>query len=161
MIHNTVKLFSGAKIVGDVEIGQNSSVWYNTVIRGDMGGITIGRSSNIQDNCVVHSPAEIGDFVTVGHSAVVHACTVEDNCIIGINSTLLDGAIIRKNSIVGAGALVTAGKEFPEGSLILGVPARAVRELGPDEIIRIKENALKYVELSASKNLSLKKGDSR
>jgi carbonic anhydrase/acetyltransferase-like protein (isoleucine patch superfamily) len=86
---------------------------------------------------------------------------VEDNCIIGINSTLLDGAIIRKNSIVGAGALVTAGKEFPEASLILGVPARAVRELGPDEIIRIKENALKYVELSASKNLSLKKGDSR
>lgn len=151
MIHKTVKLFSGAKIVGDVQIGQNSSVWYNAVVRGDMGGITIGESSNIQDNCVVHSPAEIGDYVTVGHSAVVHACTVEENCTIGINSTILDGALIRKNSIVGAGALVTAGKEFPEASLILGVPARAVRELEPEEIIRIKDNAKKYVELSREK----------
>jgi carbonic anhydrase/acetyltransferase-like protein (isoleucine patch superfamily) len=151
MIHRTVKLFSGAKIVGDVRIGRNSSVWYNAVIRGDMGSISIGESSNIQDNCVVHSPAEIGDFVTVGHSAVVHACTVEDNCIIGINSTILDGAVIRKNSIVGAGALVTAGKEFPEASLILGVPARAVRELGPEEVNKVKENALRYVELSREK----------
>lgn len=149
MIHRTVKLFSGAKIVGDVKIGQNSSVWYNAVIRGDMGGIRIGESSNIQDNCVVHSPAEVGDFVTVGHSAVVHACTVEDNCIIGINSTLLDGALIRKNSIVGAGALVTAGKEFPEASLILGVPARAVRQLGREEISRIRDNALRYQELAS------------
>lgn len=149
MIHRTVKLFSGAKIVGDVKIGQNSSVWYNAVIRGDMGGIRIGESSNIQDNCVVHSPAELGDFVTVGHSAVVHACTVEDNCIIGINSTLLDGALIRKNSIVGAGALVTAGKEFPEASLILGVPARAVRQLGREEISRIRDNALRYQELAS------------
>lgn len=149
MIHRTVKLFSGAKIVGDVKIGQNSSVWYNAVIRGDMGVIRIGESSNIQDNCVVHSPAEVGDFVTVGHSAVVHACTVEDNCIIGINSTLLDGALIRKNSIVGAGALVTAGKEFPEASLILGVPARAVRQLGREEISRIRDNALRYQELAS------------
>lgn len=161
MIHRTVKLFSGAKIVGEVKIGQNSSVWYNAVIRGDMGSITIGESSNIQDNSVVHSPAKIGDFVTVGHSAVVHACTVEENCIIGINSTILDGAVIRKNSIVGASALVTAGKEFPEGSLILGVPARAVRQLGQEEISRIKDNALRYVELSREKNLTSKKGDSR
>ncbi len=161
MIHRTVKLFSGAKIVGEVKIGQNSSVWYNAVIRGDMGSITIGESSNIQDNSVVHSPAKIGDFVTVGHSAVVHACTVEENCIIGINSTILDGAIIRKNSIVGASALVTAGKEFPEASLILGVPARAVRQLGQEEISRIKDNALRYVELSREKNLTSKKGDSR
>jgi carbonic anhydrase/acetyltransferase-like protein (isoleucine patch superfamily) len=151
MIHRTAKLYSGVKIVGDVKIGQNSSVWYNAVIRGDMGSITIGEGSNIQDNCVVHSPAEIGDFVTVGHAAVVHACTVEENCIIGINSTILDGAIIRKNSIVGAGALVTAGKEFPEASLILGVPARAVRELEQDEIIKIKDTAWKYVELLKAK----------
>jgi carbonic anhydrase/acetyltransferase-like protein (isoleucine patch superfamily) len=161
MIHRTVKLFSGAKIVGEVKIGQNSSVWYNAVIRGDMGSITIGESSNIQDNSVVHSPAKIGDFVTVGHSAVVHACTVEENCIIGINSTILDGAVIRKNSIVGASALVTAGKEFPEASLILGVPARAVRQLGQEEISRIKDNALRYVELSREKNLTSKQGDSR
>ena len=161
MIHRTVKLFSGAKIVGEVKIGQNSSVWYNAVIRGDMGSITIGESSNIQDNSVVHSPAKIGDFVTVGHSAVVHACTVEENCIIGINSTILDGAIIRKNSFVGASALVTAGKEFPEASLILGVPARAVRQLGQEEISRIKDNALRYVELSREKNLTSKQGDSR
>jgi len=161
MIHRTVKLFSGAKIVGEVKIGQNSSVWYNAVIRGDMGSITIGESSNIQDNSVVHSPAKIGDFVTVGHSAVVHACTVEENCIIGINSTILDGAVIRKNSIVGASALVTAGKEFPEGSLILGVPAGAVRQLGQEEISRIKDNALRYVELSREKNLTSKQGDSR
>jgi carbonic anhydrase/acetyltransferase-like protein (isoleucine patch superfamily) len=160
MIHRTVKVFSGAKIVGDVKIGQNSSVWYNAVIRGDMGSISIGESSNIQDNCVVHSPAEIGDFVTVGHSAVVHACTVEENCIIGINSTLLDGAIIGKNSIVGAGALVTAGKEFPEASLILGAPAKAVRQLEPVEISGIRDNALRYVELSREKKFEFGEGGS-
>jgi carbonic anhydrase/acetyltransferase-like protein (isoleucine patch superfamily) len=153
MIHKSVKIFAGAKVVGDVEIAQDSSVWFNAVVRGDIGSITIGRCSNIQDNCVVHSPAVIGNYVSVGHAAVVHACHVEDNCLIGMNCTILDGAKIRKNSIVGAGAVVTEGKEFPEASLILGIPGRAVRELQEEDIEKIKNNALRYIELVKSYDL--------
>jgi carbonic anhydrase/acetyltransferase-like protein (isoleucine patch superfamily) len=150
MIHETVKIFPGAKVVGDVNIGQKSSVWYNAVVRGDMGAVTIGKYSNIQDNCVVHSPVVIGDYVTVGHAAVVHACKIRDNCLIGINSTVLDGAKIRENSIVGAGAVVTPGKEFPEGSLIMGIPARAVRTLQDEEIENIKDHAVRYAVMAES-----------
>jgi carbonic anhydrase/acetyltransferase-like protein (isoleucine patch superfamily) len=148
MIHSSVKILPGAKVIGDVKIAQNSSIWFNAVVRGDIGSIIIGSSSNVQDNCVIHSPAEIGDYVSIGHAAVVHGCHIHDNCLIGMNSTILDGAKIGKNSIVGAGAVVTEGKEFPDGSLILGVPAKAVRELTPEEIKAIKDNALSYVELA-------------
>jgi carbonic anhydrase/acetyltransferase-like protein (isoleucine patch superfamily) len=109
VIHESVRIFPGAQVVGDVKIGEKSAVWYNAVVRGDMGGITIGRYSNVQDNCVIHSPAELGDHVTVGHAAVVHACKIRDNCLIGMNSTILDDAIINSNSIVAAGATVTPG----------------------------------------------------
>lgn len=152
MIHPTVQIFPGAHTIGKVFIGENSSVWHNAVIRGDIETITIGNFSNVQDNCVLHSskgfPLKIGDYVTVGHAAVLHGCKVDDNCIIGMNATVLNGSHIQTNSIVAAGSVVTEGKIFPEGSLIMGVPARAVRELSIEEFKRIKENALHYSKLA-------------
>ncbi|MBM4241352.1 MAG: gamma carbonic anhydrase family protein [Euryarchaeota archaeon] len=154
MIHESVKIFPGAKVIENVEIGKLSSIWFNAVVRGDIEPITIGKYSNIQDNCVVHTskdyPVEIGDYVSVGHAAILHGCSVGDNCLIGINSTVLNGAKIRKNSIVGAGAVVTEGKKFSEGSLILGVPAKAVRQLQEEEIGNMKNNAIRYMELAKS-----------
>lgn len=154
MIHRSVKIFEGAIVTKNVEIDEKSSVWFNAVLRGDIEPIKIGKSSNVQDNCVLHSsadhPLEVGDFVSVGHSAVLHGCKVEENSLIGMNATVLNGAVIRKNSIVGAGALVTEGREFPEGSLILGVPAKAVRKLSEEEINGIKDNAVHYVEMAGS-----------
>ena len=154
MIHRSVKIFEGAIVTKNVEIDEKSSVWFNAVLRGDIEPIKIGKSSNVQDNCVLHSsvdhPLEVEDFVSVGHSAVLHGCKVEENSLIGMNATVLNGAIIRKNSIVGAGALVTEGREFPEGSLILGVPAKAVRKLSEEEIKGIKDNAVHYVEMAGS-----------
>ena len=142
-VNESVKIFEGAKIVGNVRIDAGSSVWFNAVLRGDIEPITIGKYSNVQDNCVVHSsknfPASIGDYVSVGHSAVLHGCEIEDNCLIGMNSTVLNGVKIEKNCIVGAGAVVTEGKQFDEGSLILGVPAKAVRKLTGGEIDSIKD----------------------
>lgn len=154
MIHRSVKIFEGAIVTKNVEIDEKSSVWFNAVLRGDIEPIKIGKSSNVQDNCVLHSsadhPLEVGDFVSVGHSAVLHGCKVEENSLIGMNATVLNGAVIRKNSIVGASALVTEGREFPEGSLILGVPAKAVRKLSEEEINGIKDNAVHYVEMAGS-----------
>ncbi len=152
MIHTTVKIFKGSHITGKVNIADQSSVWFNAVIRGDVDEITIGRYSNIQDNCVLHSsrnhPLKIGSYVSIGHGAIVHGATIEDNCLIGMNSTILNGAIIRKNSIVGAGAVVTEGKEFPEKSLIIGVPAKIIRKLETDEIEAIKNNSINYADMA-------------
>jgi len=146
------RVLDGARIVGDVRIGDGSSVWYNAVLRGDLEPIEIGRCSNIQDNCVVHTsrgyPVRVGDCVSVGHAAVLHGCIVADNVLIGMNSTILNGAVIGENSIVGAGAVVTSGKEFPPGSLIIGTPARAVRELSDEEIESIRDNARRYALLA-------------
>lgn len=143
----------GAHIVGNVTIGAGSSVWYNTVIRADEAPIIIGNNTNIQDLVTVHVgtdiPTVIGDGVTVGHNAIVHGCTVEDNVIVGMGAILLNGSHIRRNSIVGAGALVTQGKDFPERSLILGSPAKVVRALTPEEIEGIRRNAEVYVKLAA------------
>ncbi|GAB4306741.1 MAG: gamma carbonic anhydrase family protein [Methanobacteriaceae archaeon] len=154
-IHDTVKIFPGAIIVGNVEIGQNSSVWYNAVVRGDIEKIKVGKFSNIQDNCVVHTSKDhdvlIEDYVSVGHAAVLHGCTVHRNCIIGMNSTVLNNAEIGKNSIVGAGAVVTEGKKFPSRSLILGMPAKKIRELEKEEIKIINDNAIRYSELALNK----------
>lgn len=152
------KSFKGSIIEGNVNIDKKSSVWYNAVIRGDIEPIKIGKCSNIQDNCVLHSskdyPLKIGNLVSVGHAAVLHGCTVEDNCLIGMNSTVLNGAIVRKNSIVGAGALVTENHEFPENSLIIGVPAKAVRTLKPEEVENIKDNAIRYSKMANKSDLN-------
>ncbi|MDO9045036.1 MAG: gamma carbonic anhydrase family protein [Methanobacteriaceae archaeon] len=151
-IHPTAKIFPGSHIIGNVKIGQNSSVWYNAVIRGDIESIIIGNFSNVQDNCVVHSsreyPVELGDYVSIGHGAVVHGCKLGENVLVGMNATILNGAEIGENSIIGAGAVVTEGKKFPPESLIIGLPAKAVRTLSEEQIKSIKDNALRYVELS-------------
>jgi len=152
MIHPSVKILKGAQIIGNLNIGKKSSVWYNAVIRGDIEDINIGEYSNIQDNCVLHTskdfPLKIGSHVSVGHAAVLHGTTIRDNCLIGMNATLLNGSEIGADSIVGAGAVVTQGKKFPDRSLIVGMPAKMVRKLKPLEVRSIKDNALRYAELA-------------
>ena len=151
-IKDSIVICPGAQVLGDVELGENVSVWHGAVIRGDTDSITIGNNSNVQDNCVVHCtrgfPVVIGDNVSIGHGAVVHGCRLDDNVLIGMNATVLNGAHISKNSIVGAGAVVSEGKEFPEGSLILGVPAKAVKQITPEQVQLIQNNADNYVKLS-------------
>lgn len=147
-----IKIYDGAKVVGDVTLSDNVGIWYNAVVRGDEAPISIGERSNVQDNCVVHvskdKPVKIGKNVSIGHGAIIHGCTIDDNVIIGMGAIVLNGAHIKANSLVGAGALVTENKEFPEGSLIIGSPAKAVRELREEEIEGILENAEEYVELA-------------
>ena len=149
---DSIVICPGAQVIGDVELGQDVSIWHGAIVRGDTDSIKIGNRSNIQDNCVVHCtkgyPVEIGDNVSVGHAAVVHGCRLDDNVLIGMNATVLNGAHISKNSIVGAGAVVSEGKEFPEGSLILGVPAKAVKQVTTEQIEMIQNNADNYVKLS-------------
>ena len=141
----------GAVLVGDVEVGDDSSVFYNAVLRGDLAPIRIGKRTNIQDNVTVHVstgvPTVIGDEVTVGHNAVLHACTIDDNVLIGMGAIVMDGAHIKKNCIVGAGAVVTQGKEFPENSLVVGSPAHVVRELTVDELEKVCGGMQRYVEI--------------
>ncbi len=142
---------SGAHLIGDVEAGPEASFWFNVVARGDVHHIRVGARTNIQDNSVLHvtegkAPCLIGSDVTVGHGAIVHACTVEDLCLIGMGAIILDQAVIRTGSIVGAGALVTQGKEFPPHSLIVGSPAKAVRTLTDREVEGLYASARHYVE---------------
>ena len=141
----------GAVLVGDVEVGDDSSVFYNAVLRGDLAPIRIGKRTNIQDNVTVHVSTGmgvvVGDEVTVGHNAVLHACTIEDNVMVGMGTIVMDGAHIKKNCIVGAGAVVTQGKEFPENSLVLGAPAHVVRELTTEEIEGVRGGVERYVEI--------------
>ena len=128
-----VYLADGVRLIGDIEIGDDSSVFFNAVLRADISFIRIGSRTNIQDNVTIHlshiKGVEIGNDVTIGHNAILHACTIEDHCLIGMGAIVMDGAIIRKNSVVAAGALVTPDKEYPEGSLIIGAPARIGRSL--------------------------------
>lgn len=148
-----VYLASTAVVVGDVTLGQYASVWYNAVLRGDINRIEVGAYSNIQDNAVLHLadelPCIIGQWVTVGHSAIVHACTVQDECLIGMGATILDGSIIGAGSIVGANALVTQGTVVPPGSMVLGSPAKVVRPLRDQERAGLKIWAEKYVQNAA------------
>jgi len=142
-----------AVVFGDVTLGDHSSVWYNAVLRGDINRIVIGQNTNIQDNAVVHLadefPCLIGDWVTVGHSAVVHACTVGDECLIGMGAVLLDGSVIGPQCLIGANALVTPGTNIPEGSMVLGSPAKIVRPLKPEERQSLRKWAEKYVQNAA------------
>jgi carbonic anhydrase/acetyltransferase-like protein (isoleucine patch superfamily) len=141
-----------ATIVGSVTLGQECSVWFNATLRGDINSITIGDYSNIQDGAVVHVAdafgARIGNMVTVGHNAVVHACTIEDEVLVGMGAIVMNDAHIGARSIIGAGALVTGGTQIPPGSLVLGSPAKVVRTLSIEEQEGIKEWALRYVTLS-------------
>jgi gamma-carbonic anhydrase len=141
-----------ASLIGDVEIGARSSVWYGVVLRGDVYHIRIGDETSIQDNTVVHVTSGrhatvVGSQVTVGHSVVLHGCTVEDECIIGMGAIVMDRAVIGRGSIVGAGALVTPGTVVEPGQLVLGSPARSKRALGGDELTFIRTSAAHYVDL--------------
>lgn len=142
----------GAAVVGDVTLAEDASVWFHATLRGDINAIAIGLGSNIQDGAVVHVaddlPAIVGAYVTCGHRAILHACTVEDECLIGMGATLLDGAVVGARSIIGANALVTQHTVIPPGSLVLGAPARVTRVLDLAEQRGLRAWAEKYVELS-------------
>jgi gamma-carbonic anhydrase len=148
-----VYIAPGAVVLGDVTLGDGSSVWYNAVLRGDINRIVVGQRSNIQDNAVLHlsddRPCLVGDYVSVGHGAIVHACTVGDEVLVGMGSTILDGAVIGAQSLVGAGALVPQGMQVPPGSLMLGSPARLVRGLSAEERADLKKLAEKYAAYTA------------
>ncbi len=148
----TAFIAPGAVLVGEVSLGRNASVWFNATVRGDMEPIAIGAESNVQDACVVHvdrgRPTRLGDRVTLGHGAIVHASVVEDDVLVAMKAVVLSGCHIGRHCLVGAGAVVPEGTRVPEGSLVLGVPGRVVRALRPDEIERIHANARAYVDLS-------------
>lgn len=149
-IHGTAFIAPGAVVLGDVTVGEDAGIWYHATVRGDRGAVVIGRGSNIQDNAVVHLDSgfsvTIGENVTVGHSAVIHGCTVGDNSLIGMGAILMNGAHIGRNCIVGAGALVTQGMEVPDNSLVLGSPAKIKRNVTEEEIAANLRNAKLYVE---------------
>ena len=149
-VHVTVYIADGAPVIGDVEIGEESSVWFNTVVRGDVNRIRIGKRTNVQDNCTLHvtseNPLLIGDDVTLGHGANVHGCTIEDLALVGIGAIVLDGAVIGRGSVVGAGAVVAPGAVVPPGSLVLGVPGKVVRTLPEEAREGNRLTAAHYVE---------------
>lgn len=139
-----------ASVIGQVHLRKDSSIWWGAVLRGDYDAITIGEATNVQDNCVIHTdpgyPVVIGNRVTLGHNAVVHGCTVGDNSLIGINSTVLNGVKIGKNVLIGSNTLLTEGKTIPDGVLVLGSPGRVVRDLSSEEIARLPGFSDRYVQ---------------
>ncbi len=139
-----------ATVIGDVILKKNSSVWFNAVLRGDIESITIGEGSNIQDGSVLHTdpgyPLTIGSGVTVGHMVTLHGCSIAEDSLIGISSTVLNNAKIGKNCIVGAKTLITENKVIPDNSLVIGSPGKVIRQITDDEIKHIKENAKRYIE---------------
>ena len=151
-ISETSFVANSADIIGDVEIGEGSSVWFNATIRGDKDKIIVGKKSSIQDNCVIHTDppfkVKIGDNVTIGHGAVLHGCTIGNNVLVGMNSTVLDGAEIGENCIIGANALVPPGKVISPNSVVTGVPGKVRRETTVEDVQMIAENAADYVKLA-------------
>jgi len=150
-IGRDVYISENAVLIGDVEIGDDSSVWFGTVIRGDVNYIKIGKRTNIQDNSVVHVthetyPTVVGDDVTIGHRVILHGCTLGNHILVGMGAVIMDGVEIEDFVIVGAGALVTQNKKIPSGVLVAGVPAKIVRDLKEEEIEMIKKSAINYVE---------------
>ena len=142
-----------AAVIGNVRMKSNSSVWFSTVIRGDSEAITVGHSSNVQDGAVLHAdpgfPLVIGDFVTIGHNAMVHGCTIGEGSLIGINAVVLNGARIGKECLIGANALVTEGMEIPDGSMVLGSPAKLIKPLGDEQRQLLRVSAEQYAKNAA------------
>lgn len=151
-IHESAYIADGAIVLGDVSLGENSSIWFHATVRGDRGKIHIGNGSNIQDNAVVHVnegfPVSIGNYVTVGHGAIIHGCRIGDNSLIGMGAIILNGARIGKNCIIGAGALITQNAVVPDNTLAVGSPAKAVREVTGQEIESNRNNAEEYIKES-------------
>ncbi len=149
-VHPSCFLAAGSRVIGDVVLEENVSIWFNVVIRGDVERIRIGKNTNIQDNVVIHvthfkNPTKVGENVTVGHSAVLHGCTVEDGALIGMNAVVLDRAVIGKGALVAAGAVVTPGTHIPDGMLAAGIPAKAVRPLKDGERQMVEEGSTNYM----------------
>jgi len=154
-LDESVFVAEGAQIIGDVTVGRDSSVWFNAVVRGDINSITIGERTNIQDNSVIHVthkkyPTFVASNVTIGHAAIIHGCSIEDYCLIGMGAMLLDDCRIGDHSLVAAGALVREGSVVPARSLVAGVPARVVRVLKADEIKTLEESAQHYVDYAGN-----------
>jgi carbonic anhydrase/acetyltransferase-like protein (isoleucine patch superfamily) len=150
-LHETVFVADGAKIIGDVEIGEHCGIWFNAVLRGDVNFIRIGSRTNIQDNSVLHvtsktAPLNIGSNITIGHNAVLHGCTIEDFCLIGMGAIVMDRAYIHRHSMVAAGAIVLEGFDVPEGMLVAGIPAKVKRALTEEEMQFIRQAAVNYVD---------------
>lgn len=160
-ISNSAWIADSAKVIGDVALADDASVWFGAVIRGDTETIRIGRRTNIQDMSVLHAdvgmPLTLGDDVTVGHQVMLHGCTIGDGSLIGIGAVVLNGAKIGKGCLVGAGSLVTEGKEFPDGSMILGSPAKVVRQLTPEQLEGLRLSAQHYVMNARRFRVGLKK----
>ena len=149
-LESSATIFPGAYVIGEVEVGCDTSIWFGCVIRGDVNYIKIGDRTNIQDNTVVHvttggSPTIIGDDVTIGHSAIIHACTIKDRVLVGMGATIMDDVEVGEDCIIGAGSLLTSGKSFPKGHLIIGSSAKAIRPLTEGEIANLKKSASHYV----------------
>jgi len=153
-IDATAWVAPGAALAGEITLGPSSSIWFNATLRGDLAPVYIGAESNVQDNCVVHvddgAPARIGARVTMGHGAIVHGATIEDEVLIAMRAVVLSGCHVGTRSLIGAGAVVPEGTRIPAGSLVLGVPAKVKRPLRPEEIARILRNARNYVDLAAA-----------
>lgn len=151
-IEENTFIAENSTIIGRCFIAGDCSIWFNAVLRADVNEIRLGRGTNIQDGCIVHCDrnykTSIGENVTVGHNAIIHGCTIGSNCIIGMGATILDGAVVGDNVIVGANSLITSGKTIPSGMLVMGSPAKVVRELTPDEIEGISHSVGEYVKLS-------------
>jgi carbonic anhydrase/acetyltransferase-like protein (isoleucine patch superfamily) len=150
-LHPSVFLADGARIVGDVTLGANVSIWFNTVVRGDVHFIRVGENTNIQDGACIHctfqkNPTHIGNNVSIAHLAVVHGCTIEDNCLIGMGAIVMDRAVVGAGSLVGAGAVVTQGTIIPPRSLVLGSPAKVVRPVTDAEFQAFHDTTLRYLE---------------
>ena len=151
-VHPGAFIAPTAVLIGDVTVEDGASVWFGAVLRGDFNSIVVGAGTSIQDNSVLHvesgkHPLTVGNYVTVGHSAVLHGCTIEDDCIIGIGAIVLNGAVVGKGSVIAAGALVSEGAQIPPGSLAMGVPAKVKREVTAQEQERFRTNAEHYIEL--------------
>ena len=151
-LHHPAYVADCAALVGEVRLEEDSSVWHHATLRADLAPIVIGRGSNVQDNACLHIDEGVGcylgEYVTVGHGAILHACTVEDDCLIGMGAIVLDGAVIGRGSVVGAGAVVTKGSIIPPCSLVLGTPAKVVRDLGEESAAANHRHAERYIELA-------------
>jgi carbonic anhydrase/acetyltransferase-like protein (isoleucine patch superfamily) len=148
-LHEKAWVADSATVIGNVRLHEEASVWYGAVVRGDNELITVGRGSNVQDGSVLHTdhgfPLTLGEGVTVGHQVTLHGCSIGDGSLVGIQAVVLNGARVGRNCLVGAGALVTEGKEFPDNSLIMGSPAKVVRELTPEQSQRLRQSAQNYI----------------
>ncbi len=157
-INETAFIAKSAAIIGAVKIGEDCSIWHHTTIRGDANYVTIGKGTNLQDNSVVHIdsaqfPTIIGNFVTIGHSAIIHACTLENHSFVGMGAIIMDGAVVNSYSMVAAGALVTPGKNVPRGELWAGSPAKKMRDLTLDEFKMIETSADRYIDIGRAAKL--------